>query len=408
MSTANKAAARSPETKAAESDFLAAFEAFKAANDERLDELERKGAADTVLEEKVARIDAALTEQKSALDRMALAGRRPAIETGERGGEAERASAFSAYARSGDMSGLLQVKSLSAGSPEDGGHVVPEETEAAIDRRLSEVSPIRAIATVRQVSAATFKKPVSLGGATAGWAAETADRDPTDSATLDLLEYPTFELYAMPAATQQLLDDAAVNIDEWLAEEVRDVFAAQESAAFVGGNGTSQPKGFLTYDKAAEGGQDADEIGYLATGAASDFDADDPLDALIELIYAPKPAYRPNGRFVMNRRTLSKVRRFKDADGNYVWQPAAAAGQLSTLLGYPVTEAEDMPDVGADQFAIAFGDFRRGYLVVDRQGVRVLRDPYSAKPYVLFYTTKRVGGGVQDFEAIKLLKFAES
>jgi HK97 family phage major capsid protein len=287
------AAARSPETKAAEHDFLAAFEAFKAANDQRLDELERKGGADTLLDEKVARIDAALTEQKSALDRMALNARRPALESDERRERSARGRAFDAYARAGDASGLLQVKALSAGSDPDGGHVVPDETEAAIDRRLTEVSPIRAIATVRQVSAATFKKPVSLGGATAGWAAETAARTQTTSPTLDLIEFPTFELYAMPAATQQLLDDAAVNIDEWLAEEVRDVFAVQESAAFVTGDGSGKPTGFLSYDAAAEGTQDADELGYLATGTAGDFDADDPLDALIELIYAPRPAYAP-------------------------------------------------------------------------------------------------------------------
>ncbi len=411
MSTANKAAARSPETKAAESDFLAAFEAFKAANDQRLNELERRGGGDILLEEKVARIDTALHEQKSALDRLALSARRPAIESSGPGNSepGERTRAFTTYARSGDASALLQVKEFKDLAIEnDGGLLVPGETEAAIDRRLAEVSPIRAIAMVRQVSAATFRKPISLGGATAGWAAETAARAETDAPTLDLMEFPTFELYAMPAATQQLLDDAAVNLDEWLAEEVRDVFAAQESDAFVNGNGDGKPAGFLFYDAEPEGTQDSDELGYLATGTAGGFDSDDPLDALIELIYAPKPVYRPNGRFVMNRRTLSRVRRFKDADGNYVWQPAAAAGQISTLLGYPVTEAEDMPDVSANAFAIAFGDFRRGYLVVDRQGVRVLRDPYTAKPYVLFYTTKRVGGGVQDFDAIKLLKFAAS
>lgn len=398
----------SPETKAAQHDFLSAFEAFKSANDERLAELEGKAAADTLLEDKVSRIDDALTRQKTALDRMALDAARPGLSAAQDPEPSETKAAFDAYVRQGDAARLMQVKSLSAGSDSDGGYVVPEETERTIEARLAESSPIRAIASVRRISGGVYKKPVSLGGAASGWAAETAARPETDSPSLDLLEFPAAELYAMPAATQALLDDALVDVDEWLAGEVRDVFAAQEGAAFVNGNGANKPKGFLSYDVAAEGSQDWGELGYLATGVDGDFAASDPLDDLIELIYAPKPGYRAQARFVMNRRTVSRVRRFKDADGNYVWRPAVEAGQPSTLLGYAVTEAEDMPDVGADAMAIAFGDFRRGYLVVDRQGVQVLRDPYSAKPYVLFYTTKRVGGGVQDFEAIKLLKFGVS
>ena len=149
-------------------------------------------------------------------------------------------------------------------------------------------------------------------------------------------------------------------------------------------------------------------MGYVATGVDGGFDASDPGDALIDLIYAPRNAYRSGGRFLMNRRTVSAVRRFKDNDGNYLWQPGLSEAGTSSLLGYPVSEAEDMPDIGTDSYSIAFGDFRKGYLIIDRQGVEVLRDPFSAKPYVLFYTTKRVGGGVQDFEAIKLLKFGLS
>jgi len=210
----------------------------------------------------------------------------------------------------------------------------------------------------------------------------------------------------MPAASQALLDDAVVDIEQWLADEVQGEFAAQETDAFVNGDGINKPKGFLSYAKAAEAARAPAEIGYIATGAAGAFAAANPADTLLDLIYAPKQAFRANGRFVMNRKTLAQVRKFKDADGNYLWQPALAAGAPSTLFGYPVSEVEDMPDVGANAYAIAFGDFARGYLIVDRQGVRILRDPYSAKPYVLFYTTKRVGGGVQNFDAIKLLKFA--
>ena len=406
MSKETKMNPVSSETRAALGEVLAAFEAFKAANDARLAEIDAKACADVLLEEKVGRIDAALTQQKSALDRLLSLEARPGLSAGGEGGAAQ--AGWSAWMRRGDAAGLAEAKSASAGSNADGGYVVPAETEARIDRLLTEASPIRAIATVRQTSAGMFRKPVSKGGAATGWVAETAARPETASPTLDLIDFPTAELYAMPAATQQLLDDAMVDIEQWLAEEVRDVFAVQESAAFVAGDGVNKPRGFLDYTKAAEGSQAWGEMGYVATGTAGGFDASDPADALIDLIYAPKTGYRARGRFVMNRQTVSAVRRFKDADGNYLWQPSLSEAGTSTLLGYPVTEAEDMPDIGADSFAIAFGDFAKGYLVLDRQGVEVLRDPYSAKPYVLFYTTKRVGGGVQDFEAIKLLKFGVS
>jgi HK97 family phage major capsid protein len=210
----------------------------------------------------------------------------------------------------------------------------------------------------------------------------------------------------MPAASATLLEDSAVNIDEWLASEVEQTFAVQEGTAFVSGDGTNKPKGFLAYTTVANASWEWAKIGYVATGEAGDFPADDPSDVLVDLIYALKAGYRQNGHFVMNRKTQSAVRKFKDTGGAYLWQPPAAANGHATLMTFPLVEAEDMPDIAADSYAIAFGDFRRGYLIVDRQGVRVLRDPYSAKPYVLFYTTKRVGGGVQDFDAIKLLKFA--
>jgi HK97 family phage major capsid protein len=405
MTRETKMAPPSGEARAAMHELLCAFESFKDANDRRLEEIEAKSAADPLLDDRIARIDAALTRQQTALDRLSVEAGRPALSLSP---GREGKSAFARYLARGDASALVEAKSLSSGTPGEGGYVAPPETEALIDRLLGEASPMRGIASVKQTTSHTWRKPVSLGGTSAGWAAETGARAETDTATLDLLDFPTGELYAMPAATASLLDDALVDIDQWLAEEVRDVFAEQEGQAFVSGNGTNKPKGFLSYTNKLEGTQVWGELGYVATGAAGDFPVSDPGDVLIDLIYAPKSGYRANGRFVMNRQTVSRVRKFKDADGNYVWQPASTAGQSATLMGYPVTEAEDMPDIGAGSFAIAFGDFERGYTIVDRQGVQVLRDPYSAKPYVLFYTTKRVGGGVSDFNAIKLLKFAAS
>ena len=398
----------SPDLRAAQADFASTFDAFKTANDARLAEIEQKSSADTVLIDKVERLNAALDSQSKTISRLSISAAGPAL--GGAPADLEAKSAWSDYIRTGDASAMagLEGKSLSSSVDSDGGYIAPAQTQSAIDRALSETSAFRAIATVRSIGAGLFKKPVSSGGAAAGWAGETDVRSETTSPALELLEFPAGELYAMPAATQMLLDDGLADVDQWLADEVRDVFAAQESAAFVSGNGVNKPKGILDYAKAADGDQDWGELGYVATGTDGGFDPDAPIDALLDLIYAPKARYRPGASFMMNRRTVSSLRKFKDADGNYIWQPATQAGQPSTLMGYPLVEMEDMPDIGSGSFAAAFGDFRRGYLIVDRQGVRVLRDPYSAKPYVLFYTTKRVGGGVQDFDAIKLLKFAAS
>lgn len=404
-----KTVSGSPEAREVVREMMVAFEAFKGANDERLMEVEKKAAADALLEEKVARIDQALVGAQAKLDRMMAQVRRPQMsgEAVEAASAPEAKAAFDGYLKTGSVAGLEVKAGLSSGAS-SGGYVVPPETERAIERRLMAVSPMREICAVRTVASGVFRKPVSTAGVVAGWVAETAARPETDPATLALLEFPAADLYANPAATQALLDDAMVDLDEWLAGEVEDAFAAQETSAFVSGNGVNKPKGFLAYDTVADSAHEWGKIGYVASGAAGDFAASDPADKLIDLIYAPKAQYRASGRFVMNRKTVSAVRKFKDADGHYVWQPAQRLGETASLMGYPVTEIETMPDVAAGSLSVAFGDFQRGYLIVDRAGVRVLRDPFTAKPYVLFYTTKRVGGGVQNFDAIKVMKMAVS
>ena len=402
-----KQAAPSAETRSALHEVMAAFEHFRAANDERLDALERK-AADPLLEEKVARIDAGLLAAERRLERSAQEARRPALGAAAPVAPDERKAAFGAYMKTGAAAAGLELKGLAEGVPASGGYLAPAELERQIDRRLAATSPMRSISTVRTVGAAVYTKPVSTAGLVASWAAETAARTETAPPALDLLSFPAADLYAAPAATQALLDDAQVDMDQWLADEVNDAFAAQETAAFVAGDGSAKPRGFLSYPQTADSGQGWGQLGYIATGAAGAFPAANPADVLLSLIYAPRSVFRPNGRFVMNRRTLSAVRRFKDAQGDYILNPPSQPGQPATLFGYPVTEVETMPDIGAGTTPIAFGDFARGYLIVDRAGVRVLRDPYSAKPYVLFYTLKRVGGGVQNFDAIKLLKFSVS
>ncbi len=394
------------ETKAApvrrHGEFEKNFMAFKTANDARLADLEQKQSHIDQLNEK-------LTRQSGQIERLTLAatdGREAKLSVKSDG---PMRKAWASYFRSGDPTALSQIEGKSLTARDDnGGYIVPVETEIVIDSALAQVSPFRNLATIRAVSTANFTKPVSAGGAVAGWAGEAQARTETTAPDLDLIEFPAGELYAMPAATQTLLDDSVADVDQWLAEEVQDVFSAQETTAFVIGDGINKPRGILNYPQAADGSEAKGEIGYVPTGVDGDLDADAPIDALIDLTYAPETRYRSNASFIMNRRTLGRLRKIKDADGNYIWQAASQAGQPSTLLGFPVVEIEDMPDIAPDSTPIAFGDFRRGYLIADRQGVRVLRDPYSAKPFVLFYTTKRVGGGVQDFSAIKLLRCSEA
>ena len=388
-------------------EFMTTFEAFKETNDEKLAQLEGRMGADTVTSDKVERISHALDEQKRAIDNLTLKKIRPVLGRDGRAMPSEHKSAFDAYMRSGDDRQLraLDTKAMSYGSGQDGGYLVPAETETEIGKRLSALSPIRSIASVRQVSSAVLKKPFSVSGPAVGWVAETAARPQTDTATLAELQFPTMELYAMPAATASLLEDAVVDLDQWISSEVEAAFAEQEGAAFISGDGTAKPKGFLNYATVAEANWAWGKIGYTVTGVAGELPAASPSDILIDTVYSLKAGYRQNANWVMNRKTQATIRKLKDADGNYLWQPPSAVGQRALLMGFPLVEAEDMPDIDDDATPLAFGDFGRGYLVVDRAGVRVLRDPYSAKPYVLFYTTKRVGGGVQDFDAIKLLKF---
>lgn len=417
MRSKSSPAAKAPETKAAGDaqdvavafdDFMRSFEAFRQANDERLAQIETVVGEDVVTTEKMNRISAALDSQKQLLDQLVVKGKRPTPSGGNSLlAVSEHKRAFEAYVRGGEVNGLkrFEAKAMSAGSDPDGGYLVPDETATEIGRRLAAISPMRSISDVRLVSSSVYKKPFAVSGPATGWVAETDIRPQTGSPALAELQFPTMELYAMPAATQSLLEDAAIDLDAWIAGEVEIAFAEQESAAFISGDGVNKPRGFLDYPVADEAIWSWGNLGYMPTGVSGAFQASNASDTLIETIYALKAGYRQNANWVMNRKTQAEIRKLKDVDGNYLWQPPAAAGERAMLMGFPLVEAEDMPDIAANSLSIAFGDFSRGYLVVDRMGVRVLRDPYSAKPYVLFYTTKRVGGGVQDFDAIKLIRF---
>jgi HK97 family phage major capsid protein len=403
-----------PETKSADLNdafdgFMRTFEAYKEHNDDRLAQIERR-SGDVVAEEKMARLDRALDDAKRVVDQLALKAQRPQLgsATYRSAGDREHKAAFDTYMRKGETAAIsrIEAKALSSSSSPDGGYTVPVEIEATINHALRAISPIRAIAGNRQVSSTVYRKPFATGGFPSGWVGQNDARPQTATPQLAEMAFPTMELYAMPAATMPLLDDSAVNIEQWIADEVRITFAQQEGQAFITGAGATTPKGFLTYPTVDNASWSFGNLGTIKTGVAGAFPATNPYDKLIDLIHSLKAPYRANGSFVMNRATQALVRKMKDTTGEYLWEASTAPGVAPTLMGYPVVEAEDMPDPATDSLSVAFGDFNRGYLVVDRVGIRMLRDPYSAKPYVLFYTTKRVGGGVQDFDAIKLLKFS--
>jgi HK97 family phage major capsid protein len=312
--------------------------------------------------------------------------------------------AFAGFVRSG---ATVEMKAFTGVTGDAGGYAVPREIDAVIDSLLKSASPIRAVANVVKVGTAGYRKLVTTGGTPSGWAAETQGRPETATPVFQEIAPPMGELYANPSASQAMLDDAQFDVEEWLAGEIAAEFAKAEGAAFVGGNGVNRPKGFLTYPTAVsvDGARAFGTLQYLASGAAADFGAN-PQERLIDLVQSLRAPYRQGACFVMNAQTLARIRKFKTADGAFVWQPSLSAGQPASLLGYPVVEAEDMPDVAANALAIAFGNFRAGYVVAERSETAILRDPYSNKPFVGFYATKRVGGAVANSEAIKLLKIA--
>ena len=353
-------------------------------------------------EGEVAQLREEMAQLRSRIDAQAVAAARPALS----GARAQGSAFVESYLRKGLEAGL-EVKSLSGVTDAAGGYAVPEEIDAEIGRLLTSISPIRAIANVVRVGSAGYRKLVTAGGTPSGWVSETAGRPETGTPTFIEVAPPFGELYANPAASQAMLDDAAFDVEAWLAQEIATEFARAEGSAFVNGNGFNRPMGFLAAPNSAQSdaARPFGTLQYLATGAAGAFGAD-PADKLIDLVQTLRPPYRQGASFVMNSATASSIRKLKTSDGAFLWQPGLVAGQPDSLLGYPVVEAEDMPDVAADSLPIAFGNFRIGYLIAERTETQILRDPFTHKPFVHFYATKRVGGQVANSEAIQLLKFA--
>ncbi len=387
------------EVKALVEGLQTAFAQFKAEHTKQLEEVKagRSGAdQEAKLQQINGALDALQKEVEDAHTKIA-AGQMGGAGAGLR--DKEYTESFNAHMRKGDVQAALNK-----GVAEEGGYLTPVEWDRTITDKLRDESPMRQLARVQPTSKAGWSKLFNMGGTASGWVGETDARPETATPVLASLGFGHGEIYAQPAATQQLLDDSEINIEAWLAEEVQAEFAEQEGAAFISGDGVKKPAGILTY---VTGGVNAAKhpfgaIKAVNSGAAADISS----DAALDLIYGLPKKYRQNAQFLTNNLTIAKLRKLKDGDGNYLWQPSAQAGQPATFHGYGLAEDENMPDVAANSLPMLFGDFKRGYLIIDRMGVRVLRDPYTKKPYVLFYTTKRVGGGVQNPECLRALKVA--
>jgi HK97 family phage major capsid protein len=351
-----------------------------------------------------------LNKQEDRMSMLSTKSRAPRapLSTQAETGEAMHGRAFDAYVRAGEedaMRGLdLEGKSLSTAVAADGGYLVDPRTAETVHSVMQSTASIRAIATVVNVEATSYDVLVDHGELESGWATETGSLTVTGTPQVDRISITLHELSALPKASQRLLDDAAFDIEGWLANRIAERFAIAEADAFVNGDGVNKPRGFLNHTKAADVPNLAwGSLGRIDTGVAGGIGSPDKI---VELVYALGARYRANGTFVMNSKTAGLVRKLKDADGRFLWSDGLAAAEPARLLGYPVTVTEAMPDAAPGAYAIAFGDFEAGYTIAERPDLRILRDPFSAKPNVLFYATKRVGGDVTDFAAIKLLRFA--
>lgn len=431
---AGDAPVASPELKSAIESLARTFEAFKAKNDEHLTDITKKKVDDVVLREHVDRINASIdAELKKRDDEILELKRRAIFGKDSEGGEAmapelvEYRKAFNTYMRGGygsndqptELKQLMQkaveVKALATNSDADGGFTVIPQVDQNIRELQLLVSPVRQVAQVQTIGTGSLKIIANKRGTAVGWVGETDPRAQTSTSQLAEIEITPGELYAMPAATQQMLEDSFINVEQWIANEIALAMAVEEGGKFVTGDGVKKPRGFLTENIVADASWSWGNVGYIASGASGAFvspAAGPPVvqgaDVFFDLIAALKYGYRPNARFAANRRTVAAMRKLKTLYADYLWVPGLQNGQPDSFAGYPLVEMEDMPNIGANAYAIGFGDWRQFYIVVDRVGVSVLRDPYSSKPYVLYYTRKRVGGRVQNFEAVKLMKFSVS
>lgn len=379
-----------------------------------------KDQLDPLVNAKVDAINAEVGKLQAAIDELNLRAQAATLNA-DRGDKRQitaeqraHTEAFHVWLRGGDPDGAAlkaaQVKAaLQRQSDPDGGYLVPVEIDPDIDRVASVVGGLYSIANVKpNIKGNSYKKLVSQGGVTYGWVGETEARPATGTPTLSEIEIELGEIYVNAPASQSILDDAE-EIEAWLDDEVMIGFEEGRNAALVTGSGIKKPRGLMSYDIVANASYEWGKLGYIATGGAADFAASNPWQALEDMKTALKQKYRPNARWIGNRSTAGRIRKFVDANGLPLWQPSVQLGQPATLLGHPITEDDNFADIGANAYPLAFGDFKKAYTVAEKAGLAVnLRDPYTNKPYVMFYMVKRVGGGVTNFEAVKVLKVAAS
>lgn len=388
-------------------------------NDKRLKELEKRGSVDALLTEKVDKINKDITEI-SAMKRQ-LEALETAVARKEFGGggqsetdklKAEHKAAFEKWFRKGGDAELaavrdLQVRAgLSTLSDPDGGYIVtPAEFDKEIERVAGTISVMRRLATVRPIGTDEYKKLVNIGGTTSGWVAEKESRTETGTPTLKQIVLNTKEIYAEPGTTQKMLDDSIIDIAQWLADEVSVEFDEEEGASFITGDGVAKPRGIAGYTFIANSSYEWGKVGYIAGGHATLLNN---ADKLVSLVHALKPRYRNGASFLMNDTTCEVLRTLKNGNGDYIWRAGLEQGKPDSLLGKPCEYDDNVASIGAGTYPLFFGNFKRAYTIIDRMGIRILRDPFTSKGNVLFYCTKRVGGGIVLFEALKALKIATS
>lgn len=379
---------------------------LRAQHDRFEQELKKKGSADTLTQGNIQRLNDTIDQLKDRQRRLETVLNRPETEVKSAFSVAsdshpgEYGQAFRAYLRKGmEQSDMWATKALSVGSDPDGGYFVTPAMASEISKTISTGSPLRSLAAVETISSDALEILDDHDDAGAGWTTETGSVSDTTTPQIGKRSIPVHELYAQPKATQKLIDDSAIDIEQWLAGKVADIFAAKESEAFINGSGSGQPRGLLTYTAGTDWGE-IEQINSGSSGAVTS-------DGLVKLYYALKQPYARQASFIMNRSVIQAVRLLKESTTDqYLWQPGLATGAPDTLLGVPVIEVAEMPAATSNSLSVAVADFKRAYQIVDRTGVQVLRDPYTDKPFVKFYTTKRVGGDVLNFEAIKILKLA--
>ncbi len=293
-------------------------------------------------------------------------------------------------------------KSLVSNNSRDNTILIPPSTQDFVERVMPDYSPLRKVARVTHITTDSLELLIDQGGGEVGWVVETGKRDETEAPELTKLNISTHEMFARPRASQKLLDDMSIDLENWLAQKIAWQMGLMETQAFINGDGKCKPKGFLSYPKTDLGKPVWGKVEVMSSFVEGKIE---DADVLLEVFHSLKPEYLQGACWVMSRATLAMVRKIKDKDGQYLWLPHVSQEGSSTLLGYPVLICDAMPSPAKESLSIAFGNFKHGYQIVERQDIQVLRDPYSAKPYVEFYATKRVGGDVMNFEALKLIQF---